>query len=216
MAAALVITLDQLPAEFSRAIASMGSVQFAPAGRIMQQMAISDTKQRFSHGIDPAGRPWIPLRHHRVNSAGADKPLRDFGFLMASVQAKATQRDLTVSSNLIYAGLHQFGGRVTPKKGKYLSIPATKEAKRTGSPRRFRLPLHAIINRRGTGGVLIDDHDVVQYYLTKEVTVPARPFLGFSSRLIGEIGELLADTALRNFSIGRPAGAPNPQLPTRA
>lgn len=209
MAAAVVITLDQLPAEFGRAIASMGAVKFQSVGRILQQLAISDTKKRFAASMSPDGTPWVPLRHQRVYAGTSNKPLRNFGFLMASVQAKATQNDMTVSSNLIYAGLHQFGGMVRPKKGKFLAIPATKEASRAGGARRFRRPLHPIINRRGTGGVLLDENDVVQYYLTKEVKVPARPFLGFSKAVIGEIGELLSEVAMRQFTFGRAPGSPD-------
>ena len=218
MAVTVIIPMQQLPAEIGRAIAGLSKVNFAPVGRVMEQMAISDTKRRFNAGITPEGRAWMPLRHSRVSSKGADKPLRDFGLLMASVRAKATQHDLTVSSNLIYAGLHQFGGRVVPKKGKWLTIPATKEAKRAGGAGRFPRQLHPRINKNKTAGVLIEvngDQEILQYYLVKEVVIPARPFLGFSKQLIGYVQELLTETALRSFTLGRPQGASpmGPQFP---
>lgn len=217
MAAATIITMDQLPAEIGLAIASMGSVQFAPVGRMIERAAKTSVQLGFVRSVSPEGEPWAPLRHQRVYQGSNNKILQNFGYLYASIQAKATAKDLTVSSNLIYAGVHQFGARITPKKGKFLAIPATKEASRAGGARRFRSPLHAIINRRGTGGVLLDSQDVVQYYLTKEVTVPARPFLGFSKQLIGEIGEILTDAALRSFTFGLPAGGtPASTAPTRA
>lgn len=218
MAATVVVTLDQLPAEIGRGIASLSKVNFAPVGRILEQMAISDTKRRFDAGVSPEGAPWVPLSHPRVTSKGADKPLRDFGLLMASVQAKATQNDLTLSSNLIYAGVHQFGATIRPKKGRFLTIPATKEAKRAGGARRFPRPLRAIINPQGTAGVLIEDMgvmEIVQYYLVQQVVIPARPFLGFSKQLIGYVGDLLTEVALRSFSFGRPPGQSptGPQFP---
>jgi phage gpG-like protein len=216
MAAVQVITLDQLPKEIGNAIASMGKVQFKPVGKILEQLAVSDTKRRFNAGVSPEGVPWVPLRHARVSSKGADKPLRDFGLLGASVQAKATQSDLTLSSNLIYAGIHQSGGRITPKRGKFLAIPATKEAKRAGGARRFPRPLSPRINRRGSGGVLVDANEVVQYFLTKSVTIPARPFLGFSKELIGYVQEVLTDAAIRQFTFGRQPGSAPQSVPTRA
>jgi len=211
MAAAVVITLDQLPAEFGRVIASMGAIQFKPIGQVLAMQARRSNMETFKRGVSPDGTPFIPLAHQRP-SGGSGLPLRDNGFLLASIQARATQNDLTVSSNLAYAGLHQFGGTIRPKKGKFLTIPATKEAKRYPA-RRFRTPLHAVVNRRGTAGVLLDDNDVVQYYLVKKVTVPARPFLGFSKNFIDYTAMLLGEVALRQIAFGQPRGAAQGPLP---
>lgn len=199
------ITMLQLPELIGSTIRGMTEFQAGPALEAMEILAVSDTKRRFQTGTDPNGRVWMPLAHNRIISRGADKPLRDTGILMASVTAKASRTELVVGTNLAHAGVHQWGATIRPTKAKFLSIPMTKEAKYAGSPRRFPRELHPRINRRGTGGVLIEingDVEIVQYVLTKQVVVPARPFLGFSREFLGQAEQILCDIAVRHMGLG--------------
>lgn len=198
------ITILELPRLIGDTIRGMNDFQAGPALKAMEILAVSDTKRRFQTGTDPRGHVWMPLAHNRIISRGSDKPLRDTGTLMASVTAKATRTELVVGSNLAHAGVHQWGATIRPVKGKFLSIPMTKEAKYAGSPRRFPRELHPRINRKGTGGVLIEingDIEIVQYVLTKRVVVPARPFLGFSREFLGQAEAILCDMAVRHMRL---------------
>lgn len=133
-----------------------------PISGLMKLLSISvreDAKKNFDAGTSPDGVPWAPLKFTRAR--GGDKPLRDRGILMASMQGRGTGSVSIISgatleqgTNLDYAGIHQSGGVIVPTKGKYLAIPRTPEAARAGSPRKFPRPLVAIFGKRG--GVLVE------------------------------------------------------------
>lgn len=162
-------------------------------GREVAGILLADTRRRFSTGTAPDGKRWKAIRR-RVN--GGDKPLLDTGVLRASVQARPTATGAVVFSTLPYAALHQFGGTVRAKRAKYLALPLTREAKRAGSPRRFKVPLKfRPFRRRGTGGVLYSGAGAAkadQYLLVREVEIPARPFLGASERAAADIADAAA------------------------
>jgi len=161
---------------------------------IAAQMAASDVRRNIAESHAPDGTPWIPLAHGRPGQPSGARPLRDNGLLLASIVGRPLQDGLAVGTHLIYAPVHQYGAIIRPKKGKYLTIPLTKAAKRAGSPRNYRGQLSPRISRRTGKGVLVDDAtDEAQYALVKEVKVPARPFLGFSAVLIDRIGRMVAD-----------------------
>jgi phage virion morphogenesis protein len=159
------------------------------------QVLVSDSRRRFQTATDPGGRPWKPLKHRRPN--GGDKPLRDTGVLRNSITGEATATGAVVFSNLPYARLHEYGGTVRPKRSKYLAIPLTRDAKRTGSPRRFRVKLSfRPFKRKGTGGVLFVRRagtTIDHYLLVKSVTIPARPFLSPSDAALKLIDGIVSD-----------------------
>ncbi len=162
---------------------------------ICKTAIVADVKENFIRSADPDGKAWRPLLFQRPR--GGNLPLRDTGVLMASVTAagkghveRVTNVSITVGTNLLYAGIHQAGGVVVPKAGKFLAIPKTREAQRAGSPRRFSQPLFAKIGKRG--GVLVESKTgKVQYALVRKVTIPARPFLGFGRRLLDKLKQLV-------------------------
>lgn len=102
--------------------------------KILGQILLSDVKSRFSTGTSPSGAKWRPLKHARPN--GGNVPLRDTGILMASFTAGHDGRSVWVGTTHPGASLHNSGG-VVRGKGKMLAIPLTKEAKRSGGPRRW-------------------------------------------------------------------------------
>lgn len=155
-------------------------------------LAVATVKERFFSGVDPDERPWKPLAHPRPR--GGNKPLRDRGLLMASITATSTTSELVQGTNLEYAGLHQSGGVVRPKRGKFLAIPLTREAVTAGSPRRFRKELSPRFGARG--GVLVEEKargDVAHYALVRSVTIPPRPFLGFGEKLLAKMDTIFLD-----------------------
>lgn len=102
--------------------------------RIYQQILVSAVKERFATTSAPDGARWRPLRHPRPN--GGDVPLRDTGILMASFTGGHDATSVWVGTTHPGAAIHNFGG-VVRGKNKMLAIPLTKEAKRSGGPRRW-------------------------------------------------------------------------------
>lgn len=161
---------------------------------ICKTAIVADVKENFVRSADPDGKAWRPLLFQRPR--GGSLPLRDTGVLMASVTAagkghveRVTNVSVTVGTNLEYAAIHQAGGVVYPKKT-FLAIPKTREAQRAGSPRRFPRVLFAKVGKQG--GVLVEAKSgTVQYALARQVTIPARPFLGFGRRLLDKLKQLV-------------------------
>ena len=94
------------------------------------------------------------------------------------------------------ANVHQFGATIKPKKAKKLAIPVSREGKRAGRPRDFPRKLKWRPTN-GQSSLLYEvtgkrtKKVVVHYILVDEVTVPARPFVGFSDQTIAKIVILL-------------------------
>ena len=103
----------------------------------------SSTLKRFDDEEDPTGKKWKPSA--RATAEGG-KTLDKEGHLKDSIDYHATSSKVMVGSNLPYARIHQLGGTIQPKKGKFLKF-------------------------RGLDG---------ENVFVKEVTIPARPYLGIS------------------------------------
>lgn len=172
--------------------------------KTVRLLIIGETKKCFTEQRTPGGDVWKPLAHPRYNSKGKDRPLRDTGILMAAATGRGPghyeqqgEDYLIYGVNLDYASTHQEGATIVPVKGKFLAIPATVEAHRAGSPR--NMPnLEVVIGKNG--GVLIErfegfseEADIVHFYLTKKVVIPAREFLGVSEKMVGLFLEALGE-----------------------
>jgi phage virion morphogenesis protein len=99
------------------------------------------TQRRFEESRGPDGRPWPPLSpatllgevgRDRARSGGLSaraqrrvalrKPLIRTGRLKASIGWKVAGNAIAVGTNLVYAAIHQFGGRAG--RGRKVRIPA--------------------------------------------------------------------------------------------
>lgn len=120
------------------------------------EVLISGTQKRFQDEKAPDGSPW-------KKSRGPGKTLSKTKRLERSIDSAATDDQVMVGSNLVYARIHQKGGTIKPKNKKFLRFPG-----QDGQP-----------------------------VFMKEVTLPARPYLGVSGDDLEEvrafIGEYLAD-----------------------
>lgn len=159
--------------------------------------AVVEVKRRFDNSLDPDDRPWAPLLFARPRGAG--KPLRDTGRLMASIQATVQGPEFTQGTNLEYAALHQYGGTVTPKKAKMLTIPLTREAVTAGSARAMS---GLFIFRSKSGNLFLAERKekrgkaaglTLHWLLKDSVTITARPFLGFGERLLSKVDAIFLD-----------------------
>lgn len=162
--------------------------------KVIQILSVAGVKEHFQTSTSPEGRPWAKLVRPRVG--GGDKPLLDKGLLQNSVSARLTGKDIVLIASHAAANLHQYGGTVKAK-GKMLAIPMTPEAKRIGSPRKnkFPRPLQVMVSdRRNVFLVERQGNKLTFHYiLKKSVTVPARPFLGFSEKTLTKIEAILAN-----------------------
>ncbi len=92
---------------------------------------VRQTKKRFEQQRGPDGTTWEPGRkqwdHAAKTKTKGDakakrgpKILLDSGRLWRSVTHVATTQNVSVGSNLVYARIHQLGGTIRPKRGRYL------------------------------------------------------------------------------------------------
>lgn len=144
-------------------------------GRELVQIVVSDVKSRFLTSTAPDGRQWKPLKYARPRGPG--QPLLDTGALMASITGTFDATSVTVGTNRPGAALHQFGGTVRPKKGKFLTVPLTPAAVRAGSPRMMTGTAAVPLFARMVGGRWVG-----HFLCVRKAEVPARPFLGLSRR----------------------------------
>jgi len=80
---------------------------------------VSGTLKRFDDEEEPTGKKW-PKSKRAAKEGG--QTLTDTALLRRSIEYAATPDKVMVGSNLPYARIHQFGGTITPKKGKYLKF----------------------------------------------------------------------------------------------
>jgi len=184
----------------------------APAGKFFGVASVlirNDLKENLRAGRSPDGTPFRPLKFPRPN--GKTSPLWDTGALARSVGGAGgghvetrTADTLTLGTNLEYAGIHQDGGEVTPKTARWLTIPLTAAAKRAGGARNFPAPLYfvplgrnkaALRQTRQAKGKRGKAKTMTHYLLVKKVTIPARPFIGFSPALVGRLEDAYANLA---------------------
>ena len=128
----------------ARGFAALRKLGHEPHGmlRAIGSALVETTQQRFEHGRDPEGMPWKPWSRAYAAVTTSNGILRGrggAGGLMPSVTYKADAMSVRVGSAKIYAGVHQFGATILPKKGKSLVFHLGKRvvfAKRVTIPAR--------------------------------------------------------------------------------
>jgi len=126
-------------------------------------------QKAFDSEADPAtGTKWRPTSAFtlasRPGGGTGGKTLRDTGRLMQAYMAvapRATAESVEIVPTAIkYSAIHQFGGVIKPKKGKFLQLPMNRAGR-----------------RQGMSGTKVPG---AKFVLARKVTIPKRPFLGFS------------------------------------
>ncbi len=80
-----------------------------PAFKGMGRVLLAGLQLRFRSGVAPDGTAWRKSR--RVIESGG-QTLRDKGNLRNSFSYVATNKSVTVGTNVIYAAIHHFGGTI--------------------------------------------------------------------------------------------------------
>lgn len=101
----------------ARLLRAMGDL--TPLMRVVGSILESSTIDRFEHGRGPDGAAWVPSM--RALEQGG-QTLVDKGLLRDSLTSRAEKDRVVIGTNLIYAGIHQFGGRAG--RGLAADLPA--------------------------------------------------------------------------------------------
>lgn len=158
----------------------------------MQQIAramLTGTQLRFRSMQGPDGNEWLKSR--RASEDGG-QTLSLSRRLRNSIVAAATSNSAAVGTDVEYAAIHQFGGVIRAKKGPFLAIPVTPQARSAGGPRDMA---GLAVWQTLKGQFVLGDSKTgqVHFLLRRQVTMPARPFLGASNSDKTEIVRVIND-----------------------
>lgn len=156
-------------------------------GRLMSTIAaylLASTQRRFETESGPDGSRWKPLSRRTQNrlvvrgrKRGAINILRVTTALYRSISERSDELSAEVGTNLVYAAVHQLGGEIQ----QFARSQRTTLKKVRGGRQRF-------VKAGAKGGVArnitIGEHTI---------TIPARPYLGFSNEDVREILQIGQD-----------------------
>lgn len=83
-------------------------------------MLVASTLDRFERGQAPDGSDWQKSARAEAENG---QTLVDTGRLRGSITHRASGDAVEVGTNVVYAAIHQFGGRIEAKNKKALSFP---------------------------------------------------------------------------------------------
>ncbi|MCF1485025.1 phage virion morphogenesis protein [Agrobacterium vitis] len=166
-----LVTISENPAEI------MGDV----AGYLL-----TSTQQRFERETGPDGQKWKPLKARtaaqRVGQSrnskrrGTANILVRSGRLKTSLSTQSDATSATVGTNVAYAAIHQFGGVIKQDaRTQTLSLARIRGTKKV----RFV--------KAGTKGATEREVTIG----AREITMPARPYLGINDADRDEIGTII-------------------------
>lgn len=177
----LTITIDDAAVREMVGEIAKRARNLRPALASIGQHQVNSTWERFATGRTPDGARWAPLSDLTKPLKRIDKILIESSRLRDSVNWRVGGRDtLSVGSNVIYAAIHQFGGKIKRKPG--------------GPPLIFPVGRQVVMGKRGQP---LKKAGPLEYVFANEVTIPARPYLGVSKEDLAAIKGVLLDHLLR-------------------
>lgn len=147
---------------------------------VMKKISIdmkSQTKLNFRKQQTPQGKSW-------KKSERGGQTLRKTSALMHSIANGYGGNFAVVGTNKLYARIHQNGGVIKPKRGKYLTIPIAPGAKKRSAREfddLFTLRIDSdlyLVRNKGK-----DDIEFM-YKLVKSVVIPKRSYIGINRKMI--------------------------------
>lgn len=149
-----------------------------PVMTVVGRVLLSAAQMRFRSMSGPDGKAWKKSR--RALEAGG-QTLSLSALLRRSLTYEASRDGVAVGTNLAYAAIHQFGGIIRAKSGPFLAIPITAKARDEGSPR--NMPGLKVAQSIKGQFMLVDSKTgTVHFLLRRQVTMPARPYIGLSAQ----------------------------------
>lgn len=202
---------------FDRGVANPRPLLVA-AGMKMQEQAV----RTFRMARDPVtGAPW---KAHAPATFSTGRILQRSGRLLKSIVARRpaiSGRTVAIGTNAAYGPIHQSGGTITAKGGKYLAVPVTDEARRVKSAH----PARAWIAKQGglktkdnPGGRAVfmwgssgpwgigkvgrgkKAEPTAHFVLKTSVKIPRRRFLGLDAAMKSELEKIVAFALARLLS----------------
>lgn len=186
-----ILDLEEVPGMLRRADANVRNCE-GMLNAIGFQL-VENTLSRLHRSVSPDGTPFEPIDSitvaAREGKKGGERPLQDEGTHIApSLGYNVSGTRLVWGSEWEFMPVHQFGATITPKKGKFLTIPLNAEARREGIR---RLRRRGLFRPRGTRVLAIpsenDPHPLFgkmgftpMFYLAKKTEIPERELIGFS------------------------------------
>ena len=115
--AGVSIRIDDKAAQAAFARLDAAGADLSPLMANLGAALLASTQQRFETETAPSGSPW-PQSLRAALDGG--KTLRDSGRLYQSLTYQAGPRQVEIGSNVVYAAIHQLGGKVSAKSAKAL------------------------------------------------------------------------------------------------
>ncbi len=81
---------------------------------------VSSTQQRFVTQTDPEGASWTALNPAYAAGKRNSRILTESGRLRDSISSAPSRDEVSIGTNVIYAGVHQLGATITPKSKSHL------------------------------------------------------------------------------------------------
>lgn len=153
--AQLIIRMDmsQVQSAFQRL--AMAVSDTTPIMRAIGTGLVTNTHDRFDDEVDPEGNAWAPLNEEYAKSKRGPGILRESamrGGLQGSITYRAGRDQVQVGTNKVYGAIHQFGGEILPKHGRFLIF---KMGGKTVKARSVTIPARPYL------GISNDDRDMI-------------------------------------------------------
>lgn len=150
--------------EAIKALVDAGGAARGKTLRAIRDVMVEGIRSRFKTQTSPDGIPWKPSLRARVEGG---RTLVDKGLLRNSIMGAVNGNIASVWTASIYSAIHHFGGIIRAKNKPYLWFPMRATVKVVTSAR---------------GGMLKKPRRVslTRWVRLKQVTIPARPYMGLS------------------------------------
>ena len=101
--------------KLQKQLQKIGRLNYQKMHQKMGEALVANTQMRFTDQVDPDGQKWKATRR-------GGQILTQTNHLGSSITYNATAKGVEVGTNLKYAAIHQFGGKIKAKKAKFLKF----------------------------------------------------------------------------------------------
>ena len=108
--------------EFEGKLYLLATLDWRDMHREFGEAILTSTMARWKKEVNPTGRPWTPLSPRTLKRKRGERILVEHRTLQNSITYRAYSDRVIVGSNVVYAGIHQFGGFAG--RGRKVKIPA--------------------------------------------------------------------------------------------
>lgn len=105
---------------FQKALKQLSNFQKKELSQAVGEVLRESTLKRFQNEEDPQGHKWKKSLRAMGQNGSVGKTLAKSGHLKTSLGVQASSEGVSLGTNLIYAGIHQFGGTIKAKSAKGL------------------------------------------------------------------------------------------------